>query len=301
MGILDGMSADPQNSNPPLSFPQNNPNSSLTPEAFIASTLSLNSGSPLDVMEFDMGLYHDVFGWGLGAADVQQQAMGGQGDADLGAWMYDMLDLSALNNPTQFAGRVVTGVNGGGPFALTAQPQGGSVAGLQQNETGMDGERHGGELGPSGRPSERTTRQGTATPGNGEEETPWVRQLTVYRTTLSDPRRSIPICESCTFSRIYSGQRLYPSSALLLFLMQSKSLMIAATPFSPLRNSRKSVQHYTLGYCASSERVTECHLGENQTTLTFRQHKYSPTVSASILSTFIPYCPSCDLKRIWTI
>lgn len=191
LDMLNDMQTGAQSSNPALPFPQNNPNSSLTPEAFIASTISLNSGnipsvvsaSPLDVygMELDMGLYHDVFGWGLGAADVQQQAMGGYLDPDLGAWSYDMLDLSALNNPTEFLGRGIAGGSEtvGGPLsnAVGAHPDAGSTV-HQSTKSGLrEMHRPDGEILPSGRPSERTTRQGTATPGNGEEETPWVRAI----------------------------------------------------------------------------------------------------------------------------
>ena len=188
LSMLNDMQTGAQSSNPTLPFPQNNPNSSLTPEAFIASTISLNSGnipsvvsaSPLDVygMELDMGIYHDVFGWGLGAADVQQQAMGGYHDPELGAWSYDMLDLSALNNPTEFLGRGA--ISGheivGGPLtnSAAAHLNAGSTS-YQSIKSGLrEMHRPDGELLPSGRPSERTTRQGTATPGNGEEETPWV-------------------------------------------------------------------------------------------------------------------------------
>ncbi|KAI5449761.1 hypothetical protein NCC49_004051 [Naganishia albida] len=142
------------NPTPGLAFPANNPNASLTPEAFIATTLSLNSASPLDAygLDFDMGIYHDVFGWGLGAADVQRQQPGEVG------WAYDMLDLSALNNPMEFVGQA--GTTGLAGFVAGL----GGMAGVQDARE---------EVMPSGRPSGRTTRQGTATPGNGEEETPW--------------------------------------------------------------------------------------------------------------------------------
>lgn len=192
-------SAGVQISNPPLPFPQNNPNSSLTPEAFIASTISLNggnipsavSGSPLDIygIEIDMGLYHDVFGWGLGAADLQQQAMGGHGDVDLNVWAHDMLDLSALNNPTEFVGGGVASssrINAPGVLSnpIAEHRDRGSMAAHQLDESGLrDGDqakRSAAEAVFSARHSERTTRQGTATPGNGEEETPWVREPTVH-------------------------------------------------------------------------------------------------------------------------
>lgn len=159
--LLNNMNQPPTSA---LPFPANNPNASLTPEAFIASAISLNSGtipsitsaSPLDAygLDFDMGIYHDVFGWGLGAADVQQQQQAGEV-----GWGYDMLDLSALNNPMEFVGHA-----GGAGLA-------GFVAGLEGMPL-QDAARE--DLVLSGRPSGRTTRQGTATPGNGEEETPWV-------------------------------------------------------------------------------------------------------------------------------
>ncbi|KAJ9093753.1 hypothetical protein QFC20_007060 [Naganishia adeliensis] len=142
-----------------LPFPANNPNISLTPES-LGLIPSVVSGSPLDVygMDFDMGLYHDVFGWGLGAADVQQTGEAG--------WALDMLDLSALNNPMEFvAGR--TGA-GAGLAGFVAGLEGTLEQPSRMNEARLDP-----ELVQSGRPSGRTTRQGTATPGNGEEETPW--------------------------------------------------------------------------------------------------------------------------------
>jgi hypothetical protein len=143
-----------------LPFPANNPNISLTPES-LGLIPSVVSGSPLDVygMDFDMGLYHDVFGWGLGAADVHQTG-------EVGGWAYDMLDLSALNNPVEFVGRT------GGAAGLA-----GFVAGLEgtlEPSRDVGPARLDPEVVQSGRPSGRTTRQGTATPGNGEEETPWV-------------------------------------------------------------------------------------------------------------------------------
>ena len=167
-------------------------------------------------MELDMGLYHDVFGWGLGAADVQQQAMGGYLDPDLGAWSYDMLDLSALNNPTEFLGKgVASGPDiVGGPLsdAVAAEPDAGSTT-YQSTKSGLrEMYRPGGEVLPSGRLSERTTRQGTATPGNGEEETPWVRAIDVCMPTISltfaafDDRYSTHglSLASCLSSRGYS-------------------------------------------------------------------------------------------------
>lgn len=204
--LLNSMNPAVQSSSSTFPFPQNNPNSSLTPEAFIASTISLNSGtipsvvsgSPLDVygIDFDMGLYHDVFGWGLGAADVQQQAMGGQGSAELGAWAYDMLDLSALNNPTEFVGRGVaggSGMNAGALSNFVAHLEGGTLPPHQPTESGArdvdQGKRLDPDAIPSGRPSGRTTRQGTATPGNGEEETPWVsREINVRVGRAHSPR-----------------------------------------------------------------------------------------------------------------
>jgi hypothetical protein len=182
MGSTTGM--------PTLPYPQNNPNSTITPEAFIASTMSLNPGtvpsvisgaSPFDLydMDLDMGLYHDVFGWGLGAADWQQLATTGQGVGDAGAWTYDMLDLSILNIPTEVAGRAEN--NSGttsGPFADAAANdlQGQSLMAdihAQESLHLEQGRKEGTNAGPSMRASGLTTRHGTATPGN-EEETPWV-------------------------------------------------------------------------------------------------------------------------------
>lgn len=172
------------NPTPGLAFPANNPNASLTPEAFIATTLSLNSASPLDAygLDFDMGIYHDVFGWGLGAADVQRQQPGEVG------WAYDMLDLSALNNPLEFVGQA--GSTGLAGFVAGL----GGMAGVQDARE---------EVMPSGRPSGRTTRQGTATPGNGEEETPWVRTrpLTLISSVVLIPVTATRLPSRCGAAR----------------------------------------------------------------------------------------------------
>ncbi|KAJ9111499.1 hypothetical protein QFC22_006526 [Naganishia vaughanmartiniae] len=174
---------------PILSFPQNNPNSAITPEAFIASTMSLNPGtvpsvisgaSPFDLsdIDLDMGLYHDVFGWGLGAADWQQLAVTGQGAGDAGAWTYDMLDLSILNIPTEVVAKASNSLETtAGTFAdgTNNEFEGqSSMAGPRAQKTlsAEPGKREGADTVPSMRASGLTTRQGTVTPGN-EEETPW--------------------------------------------------------------------------------------------------------------------------------
>ncbi|KAJ9094098.1 hypothetical protein QFC21_006199 [Naganishia friedmannii] len=185
---------DPTTSVPALPFPQNNPNSTITPEAFIASTMGLNPGtvpsvisgaSPFDLydVDLDMGLYHDVFGWGLGAADWQQLAATGQGTGDARAWTYDMLDLSILNLPTEAVGKIGNSSGTGGPFADAAanemHGQSSTAVPQEQEAYNLDpGKQGSANAVPSMRASGRTTRQGTATPGN-EEDTPWTAEIRV--------------------------------------------------------------------------------------------------------------------------
>lgn len=132
-----------------------------------------------------MGLYHDVFGWGLGAADWQQLAAG-QGAGDAGAWTYDMLDLSILNMPTEVVGRIgnSSGTTAGqftdaatndfhGHPSTSVGPQ------AQENSNVEQGQKESTNAVPSMRASGMTTRHGTATPGN-EEETPWVSVIGRY-------------------------------------------------------------------------------------------------------------------------